>query len=684
MTWQPLILPAVFACLWVTVPGLLALSGWRSDWGSKVLFAPLVSVGIIVLTAIGAQSVGIPWGPLPVLIATVVLCAISWTPWLIRLYRDGRHGKSHHSHRAAMVPRRRAASAKAEANAQSTIAKVGHALTSMPAMLVVATVGYWALMLRHIRNFLQTPYAFGQQYDNVFHLNAIRGILDTGRASSLTLQEHITPDSPSQFYPAAWHDIASLALSSVQSVHVSLGTNAAIIAVLLFVWPASIAALLRVTLPRDLLKYAVLPGGVALAAIPAFPFHFLDFGVLYPNFLGYCLVPALVALFITLVNGLARRSKDVPFIVVSGLLGSFGTALAHPTAALVVMLFCSAYALLHCGHAVVSRQWKSAALRGVLTLALCVATVEAWARLRPSGESADTWPPNLTVTQAIGTTFIHYPINGLVQWVTGALLLVGLWAGIRRSLHPLLAFWALSAALHVVASSFERGPLRTALVGVWYSDSERLYGLLGLTTVPLAIAGLAYLASIATAFARALRPPLRYPRMTSLTASALVALAAVLTTQATPLMNNNIERMKDLYAVTATSNTVNTQEMIFIEALPRYLPENAVVWTDSWHGEGLIYAFTGINVTGRHMGSYDSDPSSIYVRDHLNEIDTNPEVCEALRDVGTPYVVRFEGHNVNSAGVQRPGLTHLQKTKGLTVVYRRGNAFLYRVDGCGF
>ena len=624
MIWQPLILPAVFACLWVTVPGILAVSGWRSDWVSKVLFAPLVSVGIIVLTAIGAQSVGIKWGPLPVLLAAVVLCAISWTPWLIRQYRGGRRGKGHHSHRADIVSRRRAVSNNTDANAQITLSKIGHALTSMPAMLAVATVGYWALMLRHVRNFLQTPYAFGQQYDNVFHLNAIRGILDTGRASSLTLQEHITPDSPSQFYPAAWHDVASLALDSVQSVHVSLGTNAAIIAVLLFVWPASIAALLRVTLPRDLLKYAVLPGGVALAAIPAFPFHFLDFGVLYPNFLGYCLVPALVALFITLVNGLVRRSKDVPFIVVSGVLGSFGTALAHPTAALVVMLFCSAYALLHCGRAVVSRQWKSAALRGVLTLALCVATVEAWARLRPSGESADTWPPNLTVTQAIGTTFIHYPINGLVQWVTGALLLIGLWAAIRRSLHPLLTFWALSAALHVVAASFERGPLRT------------------------------------------------------------VALAAVLTTQATPVMNAKIEQMKDFYSVTATSNTVNTQEMIFIEALPRYLPEDAVVWTDSWHGEGLIYAFTGINVTGRHMGSYDSDPSSIYVRDHLNEIDTNPEVCEALRDVGTPYIVRFEGHNVNSAGVQRPGLTHLQKTKGLTIVYRRGNAFLYRVDDCGF
>lgn len=684
MTWQPLILPAVFACLWVTVPGILAVSGWRSDWVSKVLFAPLVSVGIIVLTAIGAQSVGIKWGPLPVLLATVVLCAISWTPWLIRQYRGGRRGKRHHSHRADMVSRRRAVPDNTDANAKLTLSKIGHALTSMPAMLAVATVGYWALMLRHVRNFLQTPYAFGQQYDNVFHLNAIRGILDTGRASSLTLQEHITPDSPSQFYPAAWHDIASLALSSVQSVHVSLGTNAAIIAVLLFVWPASIAALMRVTLPRDLLKYAVLPGGVALAAIPAFPFHFLDFGVLYPNFLGYCLVPALVALFITLVNGLARRSKDVPFIVVSGVLGSFGTALAHPTAALVVMLFCCAYALLHSGRAVVFRQWKSAALRGVLTLALCVATVEAWARLRPSGSSADTWAPDLTVTQAIGTTIIHHPIYGVTQWAVGFLVLTGLWAAVRRSIYPLIVFWGISAALYVVAASFSRGPLRTALVGVWYSDPERLYGLLGLTTVPLAIAGLGYLAALATTLVYRLRGRIHYSHLVAASASALVALGTVFATQATPAMDAKIDGMERFYSVTSTSNTVNTQEMFFIESLPRHLPGDAVVWTDSWHGEGLIYAFTGINVTGRHMGSYDSDPSSVYVRDHLNEIDTNPEVCEALRDVGAPYVVRFEGHNVNSAGVQRPGLTHLQKTKGLTIVYRRGNAFLYRVDGCGF
>nr|WP_126847037.1 DUF6541 family protein [Dermabacter sp. HSID17554] len=554
----------------------------------------------------------------------------------------------------------------------------------MPAMLVVAVLGYWVLMLRHVRNFLQTPYAFGQQYDNVFHLNAIRGIVETGRASSLTLQEHIQPVSTSHFYPGAWHDIASLTLASVQSMQVAIGTNATIIAALLIVWPASIIALLKVSLPRDLWKYAILPGGVALAAFPAFPFHFLDFGVLYPNFLGYCLAPSLVALFMMVVRGPLRRNLSWPFIVVSAVAGSAGTALAHPTAALVVMLFCSAFVLLELLRALVTRQWSSVAFRAVMALALCSATVAAWARLRPSGSSADTWAPDLTVTQAIGTTIIHHPIYGVTQWAVGFLVLTGLWAAVRRSIYPLIAFWGISAALYVVAASFTRGPLRTALVGVWYSDPERLYGLLGLTTVPLAIAGLGYLASLAGTLVYRLRGRVRYSHLVAALASALVALGTVFATQATPAMDAKIDGMERFYSVTSTSNTVNTQEMLFIEALPRYLPEDAVVWTDSWHGEGLIYAFTGINVTGRHMGSYGSDPSSIYVRDHLNEIDTNPEVCEALRDVGTPYVVHFEGHNVNSAGVQHPGLTHLQKTKGLTVVYRRGNAFLYRVDDCGF
>ena len=49
-----------------------------------------------------------------------------------------------------------------------------------------------------------------QVFDNVFHLNAIRFILDTGNASSLSLASIQGVSGLDAVYPAAWHSFAAL------------------------------------------------------------------------------------------------------------------------------------------------------------------------------------------------------------------------------------------------------------------------------------------------------------------------------------------------------------------------------------------------------------------------------------------------------------------------------------------
>jgi len=55
-----------------------------------------------------------------------------------------------------------------------------------------------------------SPETLSQTYDAVFHYNAIAYIVDSGNASSLTLNSLGTPGTPGSFYPSAWHDFASL------------------------------------------------------------------------------------------------------------------------------------------------------------------------------------------------------------------------------------------------------------------------------------------------------------------------------------------------------------------------------------------------------------------------------------------------------------------------------------------
>ena len=68
-----------------------------------------------------------------------------------------------------------------------------------------------------------------------------------------------------------------------------IATNAAILVVCGVVWTCSLVALLPVLVrPRPVTLVAA---GVVSAAIPAFPLLLVKWGVLYPNLLGYALLP---------------------------------------------------------------------------------------------------------------------------------------------------------------------------------------------------------------------------------------------------------------------------------------------------------------------------------------------------------------------------------------------------------
>ena len=74
-----------------------------------------------------------------------------------------------------------------------------------------------------------------QTFDSVFHLNALRYVLETGNASSMTITGMTNGDNPPYFYPAAWHGLASL-LIQITGLQLPAAVNVLNLCVAMTVW----------------------------------------------------------------------------------------------------------------------------------------------------------------------------------------------------------------------------------------------------------------------------------------------------------------------------------------------------------------------------------------------------------------------------------------------------------------
>lgn len=76
--------------------------------------------------------------------------------------------------------------------------------------------------------------AVSQTYDAIFHLNAVRYILDTGSASPFDMD--LTAPGRAVFYPTLWHALVALT-AQVSGASIPMATNAVVFASTAVVWP---------------------------------------------------------------------------------------------------------------------------------------------------------------------------------------------------------------------------------------------------------------------------------------------------------------------------------------------------------------------------------------------------------------------------------------------------------------
>lgn len=628
-------------------PGLIAGAGFRLRGLALWAFAPVASTAILAAVAIVFGFAGIPWSAWTVAaggLAVAAVLAVAGYFVTAAAPRRPRHPRALWLLAAGLV--------------------IGIGLTAIRFMVYVGE-----------------PDAISQTNDAVFHLNAIRYIIETANASSLHVSGVLGARS---FYPSAWHAVASV-VALATGVSTPLAANVVSLVIAAVIWPLGIAFFAQ-RVSRG--SAAVAASAAALSAsLPAFPLLMFQWGVLYPYAHAVALVPAVAAITIlamrqALAPGVARVRSAVGATVLIGT-GLLALALAQPAAILAWLVLSVTW----------FAWWAAQRLRGAgprrrtgLIAGLAVVGLGAagiWIVLSRSTSGAH-WPPFRGKLEVLFDVVFNAPVALPAAVGTSILMVIGIVVAVRRRpLRWLATAWLMFAGLYIVGAAIGQPVLRRLLLGAFYADPYRIAALLPLTVIPLAAIGLVAVATWASA-AIAERRGFAAQTLGTAWALAAVAVVGVVSFIVAPMIQ--LPRVTE--GITDTDSRYRTQEFLsdderaLLERLPDHVEEGDLVIGNPSTGTGFGYLFSGIDVYPRTWAHPRSEPWTVISED-LRYAATEPEVCDALEVYGQPeYVLDFGVGESSPGRFELPGMTGFEGMPGFELVDSEGDASLWRITAC--
>lgn len=671
MSWLATIPLLLFAVVLAFGPGYAM--GWalRVPVRLRVFYAPLLTFALVAVSAIVLGKTGIPWNLISfVPVAAVMVAAAAGVMHLV-----GRRWPS-------AVP-----------DASSEAAENWAGNTVPLAWPVVGAVLGGFLTLHATQHMVFGPEAFSQTLDNSFHMNAIRWIQEHGDASSLTLGAVAAANQEPTFYPAGWHDFVYL-IYSTTGTSIATATIVMILLAAGIIWPCSLVAMcLSIPHLRPLQALAI---PALTCGFFAFPGLLLFWGVLFPNLLGYALLPAFVALLLHMIQLMARREYSLVLsLSLTILVGLGGLALVHPNAVVSAAVFAVPMLL---GGVVQVLRTRGASRRerlvgtGVL-VALIAGCVTIWLSLRPSEEASDLWTAIMSEGEAVyqflflglenanplgGNFAPAYLLGFLALWGVGYLLYK------RRNLW-LIGSWMLVGYMWIIAASVPRGDFRLLMVAPWYTDHFRLAALVVFPAVLLAGIGLG--GAVEGIFVRIMHaiPREKHAKVAPamMGASMVLVLAVAGLSSRTPAMHDATLQVAERYKVTPTSDILNQDEMNVINEIPKIVPKDDVIVNNPWDGSAYIYALADRHLTSYHF-EFQTSPKYAAILNDLKDARTNPEVCREVNQYKAHWYVHLENQGNFGPAQQKnyDGMVAAIDTDVLTPVYSSGPMTLYRISAC--
>ena len=664
MSWLATIPLLLFAVVLAFGPGYAM--GWalRVPVRLRVFYAPLLTFALVAVSAIVLGKTGIPWSLISfVPVAAVMVAVAAGLMWLV-----GRRWP-----------------------ALTSAAWPGN---DVPVTWPVMGAVLGGFLVTHMtEDMVYGPEAFSQSLDNSFHMNAIRWIQEHGDASSLTLGAVAAANQEPTFYPAGWHDFVYL-IYNTTGTSIATATIVMILLVAGIIWPCSLVAMC-LSIPH-LRRLQALAIPALTCGFFAFPGLLLFWGVLFPNLLGYALLPAFVALLSHMIQLLARREYSfVLSLSLTILVGLGGLALVHPNAVVSAAVFAVPMLL---GGVVQVLRTRGASTRerlvgtGVL-VALIAGCVAAWSVLRPSQEASELWTSIMSEGEAVyqflflglenanplgGNFAPAYLVGFLALWGVGYLLYK------RRNLW-LIGSWMLVGYMWIVAASVPRGDFRLLMVGPWYTDHFRLAALVVFPSVLLAGIGLG--GAVEGLFVRIMHyiPREKHAKVAPamMGAAMVLVLAVAGLSSRTPAMHDATLEVAKRYQVTPTSDILNQDEMNVINEIPKIVPKGDTIVNNPWDGSAYIYALADRHLTSYHF-EFQTSPKYAAILNDLKDARTNPEVCREVNEYKAHWYVHLENQGNFGPSEQKnyAGLVAAIDSDVLTPVYSSGPMTLYRISAC--
>jgi hypothetical protein len=645
MSWFEVLPVALVAVGWLWAPGLPVayLLGLRGI--AAFAMAPVVSIAVVASTAVVARMAGIDWSVPLVLVAALAVIALAGLLAFALRNKGFLAGTGD--------PRR-----------LSLIAAAG----LVPAVVLAAV---------SVVHAVGPPDALSQVFDTPFHYNALAYIRDSHDASSLTISALGDPEVTPSFYPAAWHDLTSLVMMSTgASVPVAANVFCAVITVLL--WPVSCLLLVRQLFGRNTAALAVT--GVLSIAFPGFPWDFFGWGVLWPNLLGMALAPALFALVLT-VTGWVRddmvgRGRAWLLLAVAVVAAGF----AHPN----VLFSLAALSIFPAGAALFLRARRlhreGRTRRGIVECAVFVVVlVGGWLGTITSSALAaardwDFWKSFETPANAVGEVLFNATNQREALWLLSAVVIVGAFTARRfPAMRWVLAAHLVSAFLYLVSAALVRPDTRL-LIGFWYNDSHRLAAMLPITAVPLAVAGVVFLAT-------KLKDVVRTERATvPVLAIGLTVLLAVVTAGLYPADRES--RVAVTYQQPEDQKLVSNRMRAFYDRVADRIPRDSVVIGNPFDGSVMLWALADRRVLYPHFLSSKS-PDEVYLGENLYKASWDSRVCAAVRRYRIEYVLLGKNDPAIARTTPYQGISKVADAQGFELVDHSGPTRLYRVTACG-
>lgn len=651
MSWLQAVGPLGVALALLLVPGLAVAVFLRFRNISALALAPAFSCGIIGVFGIVLEWLHIPWSIWSFAGSTVVtMAAAALLGW--RFLPDGE-------------PTTRL-----------------NAL--FPLLAIVLAAG---LSGRRLLSLFGSPTNIAQVFDNVFHLNAIRFIVESGNASSLTLASFQGFSGLQALYPATWHATAALVME-LTNCDPQVAENSVNLIAAAVVWPLSSIFLSFVLFRRR--PVAVLMAGIFSVVQVAFPYLLLVWGPLFPNLLSISLLPTVIAIIVHLcrrVNVSWRGS------------GRWWAAFAVALAGCVTAHMSAINTLLAITVPLIVTVWVQRLQRWRRTprgdrrrvpwalisfgVVFVVGAAISWTKVRPI--PYDNWGPTVTAGAAVGEVLTNSPMQTGIALVVSIFCVAGIVGAFVLKQHRwLVVSYAIVAGLYVTDAAGPKGFWRDLATGTWYQDTYRLAALLPVVATPLAAYGCSLLISKFWNWVRRVAPERwRKSPLALTTASALLLAVIAVAAYAGPV-RSYVASSKTVYSLQGDSPILGTGELALIKRLPSHVPSGVKVADNPWNGSSLAYAFGGTRTLTPHLFAA-PDPEAVFVSHRLKFEPSSPQMCKALRDEGVGYVLDF-GHyymlNLPATG-DYPGVTDVEGAQGLTLVDSVGSdARLYRIDSC--